>query len=1079
MAKSSYAAAVAMTLACVLFATAGFAANGKPRSAYEDMQPEKLAKRLAEMGMTELHEAFMKELGAEGDGSVRDFVLAATGRIALAKRTGDLEARGRLMEGAIAALRKIVELSKKDFAAKDAVAREAAAKAGDSGVMADKAAAAKVNAAEALIRHYRFQLQLAEAMGVIYTEPYVTRLLYLQGGALDRQAILAKTPEAVRILAVLDERARGKLMDWRGDENLELLVTVVPELEDLHKKVGYKLGWIRCYQAMATPIDEAHRGRRITLLDAGMTNLRPFAHGKNEDGVKYPALGGYGRMCLERALSAKDAKEKDSGHKKAADSFQAIISAGVKATGPGLRILTMFEIARNLIEKGDFEQAGKAVDNFSNECKKLVRGKSGQLQADVKSAMLQNYRYERWAASVRKTNPTKADEYDLEAQKALVGFVQKYKDVEIRRAFYRMIATKYRDRTDYEKLNAMILLAVAGYENSLDTEESLSKAGDLLGRILSRKTQLAQMLRPTVLWELAMALSRQGDLRKAGKTFLTLAKDHPKCPEANQAAIYAVRVFYGIVFDIKAAKGKVISGDLRDEYIDSLKTLVEHPEWGVKADAINWNFDLGQQCRQKAKQMVEPEDVMKWLSEAIRAYEKVPANLPTYMYSQYLALSTRVERLLDETLDAARMDKAASLVKDLKKYARDAEAEAGEKTKDSERNELMAWGARSEFNAAVMYYEKLDQRRLALGMLRSLPKKWPGTPVLSEVTDYQIRKMIESRRTDEAIERIEQFRKDHPRQAEYLIRLVVSQIRERITKLRDRADKSVELRRYQETYLAFAKSLFERANTPHPKPLEQRYAVTQMYADAVLEAGLAGAAAGRAEHAKKLFAEALELFQACRASNDRNRAARAAEYDKKFNAQLRAVAAIAENEAAVRKMAQDHLQQMQQEFGVDISSSSEATALKVALEFLDRAPAEGERLSEAQKKKRLRQVVESLKASVAALRETAKASVPLDLPNILGLARANRRLKNYAEARKFYREMISGINRSEHAELYWRIELEYCWFLREAYGGNKDAMKALEIRIKSLRLEDRDLGGLKYKAKFNAIEAEAGKLSGK
>ncbi len=1037
-------------IALVILAFAAFAAplaaQGNGKSAYENMDSGKLANRLSGMGMTELLDELAKEVRGTGTGGVKDYLWIATSKIALAGRTGDVAVRSRLLDEAIVALRKVVEMTK------------------------------QATTDEELVKHYEYRLQLAETMGLMYIEPYLRKLLYLQGGQEDRDLIVKKTGEATKILADMDVRATEKLQDWRGD--LEKLVTVVPLMEDLQKQLRYRLGWIRCYRAMAMPIDAEHRNRRASLLRDGIGGLGEFASGDNESGVKYAALRGCGIMAREWARSEGQLSERDRLHAQAAEYLNEVISAGVKETGSGVRMLTLFEIARNLIEWGKFPEAKSAVDNFERESRKLL-GKNAQLQADVKTAMLLNYLYENWASSIRGKDPEKAAEYDLLAQKVLLDFVDKHTDPGIRAAFFSIIASKYRGREDYDKLNALILLAVAISEASQESPEALEKSRILVAKVLERKTKLAQMLRPTALWQMGLVLNRQGDARGAGKNFLAVARDHAGHVSAAQASIFSVKLYYAFIDRLRSDR-KPIPAEVRNEYIEALKTLVENPEWGKKPESLGWNFDLGQACAEKARFAESNDEILKWMDEAIRAYNRVPSNLPTYMYSRFQALNTRVDRVLDEKLreKVVKIDPPRKLTRDLLGYARDAKAQAEKMTGKTDRNELMAWGARSAFNAAVVYYEVMDQKRIALDTLSRLPGEWPSTPVLGEVTDYRIRKMIENRQTQDAIKEIREFGKRHPGQAEDLIRLVVSQIRDRIENLRGDEDKKSELATYQETFLSFAKTLFDSANQPKPLPLSQRYALTQMYADALLEAGQAAQLRGKQKEADNLYKKCLELFKECRAYDDKRRGEEAVKLDKRFAADLSAIRSAVKNEAVIRKLAAQHLDVLKTEFGVNIERSSKAGAVIKALRYLDGKGPDGKPLSKEQRERRLAIVVKKLTESIADLRQGAKAGIPVDLPNVLGMARAYSHLRNLEEARRLYKDMMAGIDPVAFPDFYWRIQVEYCDFLLNGYSKNPEVMSTLALRIRQLRADYPSLGGLKYRARFNAIQARAEKLAG-
>ena len=120
-------------------------------------------------------------------------------------------------------------------------------------------------------------------------------------------------------------------------------------------------------------------------------------------------------------------------------------------------------------------------------------------------------------------------------------------------------------------------------------------------------------------------------------------------------------------------------------------------------------------------------------------------------------------------------------------------------------------------------------------------------------------------------------------------------------------------------------------------------------------------------------------------------------------------------------------------------------------------------------------VVEKAHQGHVALREAIKATFAIDAANIQGLARAHRQLKQYDEALKRYRDLVNGIDPSEHPALYWSSQLERCQCFAEAFGDDPEAMKKLVTLIRQLKIEDPKLGGL-Y-GRFNVIQGRATRLA--
>ncbi|MGB2822673.1 MAG: hypothetical protein WBF17_16940 [Phycisphaerae bacterium] len=189
------------------------------------------------------------------------------------------------------------------------------------------------------------------------------------------------------------------------------------------------------------------------------------------------------------------------------------------------------------------------------------------------------------------------------------------------------------------------------------------------------------------------------------------------------------------------------------------------------------------------------------------------------LYSDPGALTTRLKTYSDEA------------EKESNKLAADAKAAADDKKKELQAvaDGLREWAAQADYQAAVIKYEQLPRGKTpaekqaiekeALTDLRRIIEKWPGTGVLRNAYEFEIRKLIERGQTAEAIDKIGDFKKLYPEQSRQLIELVVAQIQEQIKQIGSRlsgartateAEKfQTELRKYQLDYARFAEDLFK------------------------------------------------------------------------------------------------------------------------------------------------------------------------------------------------------------------------------------------------------------------------------
>jgi len=876
--------------------------------------------------------------------------------------------------------------------------------------------------AKGMMEHFRLTFELVEAGGLIRAKPYALRLMYLQGGRADRRRLIELTSKIVPQLERLNRQVEDALMDWRAD--LKKLVTVVPELEDLREAIRYKSAWIRFYRAAAL----ADGSEKRRLLNDAIVDAEKFAAGDASSGVKH-----WSQLLI--GMCARELNE----HDRAAE---ALGKANVPQATSGVRVQALFEAARNLIEWGKFAEAVKAVQNFRTEGMELL-GRTRELEVDVKSAMLENYLYDSWARAEQKDDPKASGRHLQAAQRVLVDFLAKYDDKpDIKSAFLEVFATKYRDREDYDNLNSTMLLAVATYERRQGTLESLTKAEKLLRIVLERDDDISRSVRPEAILELALMLNARRRNVEAGRLFMQLAGEFPDHRLALQAAKNAVISFNGVI-EARRRDRALISRKLRQDFARALEVLLG--KWGRREDLAKWNFDLGWQYQKLAG-----ESDYELMSKAVAAYDRVPARLPESMEARYLALELRV-KLLDGP--AKTRDDPQSLVGMLDRYARDA-AEAAEIAKDkSTAQSLREWGALAAFWATKVLYEKLSRKFAALERLKHLPEKWPDTEVLPIIWEFEIGKLVEQEQTAEAIEKVESFRKKYPGKAEALIQLVVRQIRRRIEDLRNDPSKEAELRKYQTAFDRFAGELFASAVKKNLPP-DKMYPVEQMRAESLLEGSKPD--------------EALKLFQKCADYDAKRRQAMAEKIDKTFDARIAAVKRAQGNMELTKKAANEYFQLLER-YGRRAEDVTEAVNLTKAIEFLDRSN------TSRQQEQRLEVVSRTLLEALTALARARKRELPVDARNIRGLARANVALKNYPRAMELYKGLVDGMDKAEHPETYWSVQLERCRCMLEAFRDNRKQLKRLKILIRQLRMEDPQMGGLF--GKFNAVQAEADRLS--
>ena len=570
-----------------------------------------------------------------------------------------------------------------------------------------------------------------------------------------------------------------------------------------------------------------------------------------------------------------------------------------------------------------------------------------------------------------------------------------------------------------------------------------------------------------------------------------------------------------------------------------------------------------------------------------------------------------VAKKVAETADGLRQSvktysDAAALIEKLKKYSVDAMGESAKaaqraKTADGEQKSLYLanaeglreWSYRAEYQAAVIKYDQLaktragddpDQRKLiereALKDLETLIARLRAdgeagsngktsardfSPVLPMAHEFEIRKLIELGRTDEAIEKIGQFKQTFPAQAKQLIGILVRQIRSQIARLEKRlraARRQVDaqeireaLNRYQQAYVNFARDLYtavadqpiplpelnealrklraseaggdfagvlavaekvgqlakdSRVNLAETKPKDaqklqtvmaaakapgadkqailpdlaaaannvllnlrdevlERYGLIQMYADALLAQGKAEALSNQQAASKAAYQQALDLFKKCFGIDEAVRKGQADWLTKKYQPHIDNVKAKARSMDAVKQMVAGFRRELESA-GFDPNESPDMKSVQYAETYLTGAKDQDE------ERRRLPRAVGLLTRGWENLLKKLQNETTVDHLNIIGMARAHRGLADYGEAMAQYRRYTDGISHVDFPKEYWQAELERSQCHLDGYKDKPEAMKNLVIQINSLKIKDKEMGGLA--AEFEVIRNQAAGQSG-
>ncbi len=1056
--RRCFLAAAAVTIIAGICASAS--AQRRTDSEYDKLDPGRLSQVLTDMGMTELLRTLVDEQG--GQESPEAKMQLAQLKINEAERQANLEVRNQMLDQAITLLQDVAtSLQAKADELTKAVEDE------------EKYTPAVREADKAVLESFKARFRVLEVMGVSRTERYAARLIFLRGGDADRKAILHLTEEVVKPLRDLNTDIENTRDQWSRRCRSEREMVVMPKLMDIQRRASYRSAWMNYYRglAMTGSSDPNEEKARKGFFYEAQTMVDQFARGSDDFGVKYWAIILYGMASREL------------GQYEVADEFFRK-AMGLNAPDD-IRARALFELAETAIAQakslhddtskkatpsdidGSFKTAKQAVDDYSKKAPELL-GKTYEPEVVLNTAMLGSHLYETWADCVNNTE--QAAKLREQAQDSLMAFLDKFDSPDIRGAFFQIIANKYRDREDYDKLNSMILLAIAEDKTGKDkpSTEELDLGEKLLKIILGRKDETSKKVRPQAMFSMAVIYVRRLMTRDAGEMFLKFAEEFPDDPLAKIAADNAVRSYSTLVAELVESHSPV-SAELRERFIVAMELLLG--KWGDDPEFGDWYFHLGWQNQKLADTLEDGEARTECLKKAIAAYGKVPAGSMYALDAEYWSLGIR-RTLLGEKAEPAD---ARALVGEFQRFAAKAREASAAKAmeaptdkesradKEARAKELMEWGAECAFMAQEVRYSLLGEKNEARAELRKLGEQWPGTAVLKRAAEFEILQLFAENNIDEAGKAIRQFQAQYPREATELIQMLIPRIRARIDSNRSDPKKAEQLDRDRKTYVTFAKSEYERALQEN-MPASDLYYYKQMYADSLVEsANMPGVPAG-------VIDQGLALFNELVAYNEEGRKEKAAVIDKEYAEKLKDIELVSSNPQKIMAYKDEYFKRLD-DLGINMHNVVTAVKLQEAVKYYDEAG------DDAMRQERLKDVVDRLTEAYERLQELEKNSLPVDAGNYIGFARAYRLKKEYPKAVEYYQKLIEGLDPNISPREYWSITLEMCRCVLEANRDNKEGLQGLLDYMRTLRTKDANMGGLN--SKFNAVTTEAETLLGK
>ena len=620
--------------------------------------------------------------------------------------------------------------------------------------------------------------------GVTKTAPYVERLLYFRAKPGDRQTVAKLTRNASKSLDNLGTGLVKVYDEWSAD-NERVIIGLTVQLEMLIQEVRYRGAWIRMYRGMVLPADS---DERKMLLNQSISDVSEFADaGDNDSGVKFDSL-------LLKGMCARMLGEWDNAAdflKRAADKDAAV----------NVRTRAYFEMAVCLMDRRQYDEASKAIDNFVAQSD---ASSADKVAVDLQAMLLRNHLLELRAEDVKQENPAESAKLLEESRKILMDFIEKYPAY--RDQVIEIVAGKY-EGTDTENLppEIAVLVGTRAFTNAmLKAENEKKKIPDFTGaeKIFTgvlKDEHSGKSAVATALWFMGHIRNTQRKNDQAADYFVQLAEKFPTDSRARDAALSAVLSLRGVMTEKKATAAQM-GLEFVKKYAHCLEVLVKN--WGGRENPgiRSYNYELGMMY-----------DILDRNDEALSAFRQVDPDSDLALPAQSRILSLRAEKLFDSAESPGEKQRlAVDLIRDLETYCRRAREFAG-RTPDADRKkQVLGWGADCDIVVAQVLKDVMNQIPKSIERAERIPQTWPEVPNIARRSqEFIIRSLLESGQTTDAVEKLLKLVEKDPNGVEGLIAQAIEQIYARILRLEFLSDDESrrKLSELRKAYRIFAEKL--------------------------------------------------------------------------------------------------------------------------------------------------------------------------------------------------------------------------------------------------------------------------------
>jgi len=471
--------------------------------------------------------------------------------------------------------------------------------------------------------------QFALARSVLYeqAEPLITKILYRGGTQADRAALRPQTTLAVKTSDALlehlkKEYARIDGMTIPDFDRLEK-TGYIDRLDELTPKAQYVRLWALFYDSLAYPADDPERATLLNEVLAGLKDMKQFiATPHDESHVQIQAMTLLG-MTFSRL----------NQHRQAREALQRALAIGQRLSNPDevKRVawavqLAHLEFIRNECGEERFDAALTAAQHFADG---LPAGDNG-FGMRLVIALEEREIHRAWAKfALRHSDQALANEHQRLAWQTLVHLTREYP--KRRSEIYSAVSERIDPNTPREKLDPFEQCAQLAELLTDDTrsDEELRAAIRRGDQYFKSASAASAALAGDLLFQMAAAEYRLGDVNEAARRFLKLSRDYQGFPSAQRAATLAVQLLATL-----ETQGKDNDAKIDRLYGDALAHLLNaYPQ---SDDAAYWRFFYAQYL-----------DRAGHFAEAATQYAQVGKTHEHYVESLFLeirALSRATEK---------------------------------------------------------------------------------------------------------------------------------------------------------------------------------------------------------------------------------------------------------------------------------------------------------------------------------------------------------------------------------------------------------------------------------------------------